>query len=196
MTNPYALTVAAPLEPHPHVTEEEAKRIWHAVDKIHVRLLIKTLWYGGLRISEACALTVESFENHPGQYAILVMTLKKRQSTKRKTVQKPDRLPIPDILGDELDQYIRAFKLKPKDRLFPSNRSTYWRQIQAAAQNAGLPHWKEIHPHSFRHGFVYDKAKKGVHPYILTKLARHADLKTTLGYYEPGENDLREAMER
>jgi integrase len=42
---------------------------------------------------------------------------------------------------------------------------------------------KDVGFHSFRHTFCTMLAMKGVHPAALMKLARHADLKTTLQYY-------------
>jgi len=192
----YLPAIIPSLERKPHVTEAEAKLIWSQAKKHHIYLLIKTLWYTGLRISEAISLTASSLDVSGNQYSLWVMTEKKRKSKKRPDqVPKPDKLPIPEDLGMELSRYIMNMKLKPKARLFPGHRSTYWRQIRLCAKRAGIPQWQDIHPHSFRHGFVYYKAQKGVHPYVLSKLARHDDIRTTLGYYEPTEADLRQAME-
>ena len=192
----YPLTIIPSLKRKPHVTEDEAKCIWMQAKKHHVYLLIKTLWFTGLRISEAISLTASSLEIAGNLYSLWVQSEKKRRNKKHpERVLKPDKLPIPEELGMELSRYITNMKLKPKLRLFPSSRSTYWRQIRACAKKAGIPQWPDIHPHSFRHGFVYYKAQKGVHPYVLSKLARHEDIRTTLGYYEPTEADLRQAME-
>jgi len=167
-----------------------------AAKKHHTYLLIKTLWFTGLRISEAVNLVASSLDSSGNQYSLWVQTGKKRKNKKHpERALKPDKLPIPEELGMELARYITNAKLKPRDRLFLASRSTYWRQIRNCAEKAGIPQWQDIHPHSFRHGFVYYKAQKGVHPYVLSKLARHEDLRTTLGYYEPTEADLRQAME-
>lgn len=190
MTSPYSVIPLPSLEEKPHVTADEARAIWLEANKTHVRMLIMTLWFTGLRISEALSLKSSSVMREGWDFTLNVFRQKKPKKS-----AKPERLPIPREYGLELLDYIKSRGLKGVDRLFPASRSTYWRQIQRCAQKAGLAQWKEIHPHSFRHGFVYDKAKKGVHPYILSKLSGHSQLRTTLSYYQPSEDDLRKAME-
>ena len=192
MSGSFSLINVPSLKDKPAVTEEEAKMIWNAAMKPMIAMLIKVLWYTGLRISEALALTTVSLQREGMDYKLLVWTEK---VGKVKGQSKPDALPVPHMLGLDLTDYIRQH-CSPGSLLFPIHRSNAWRQIQKCAKLAGLPNWREIHPHSFRHGFIYDKASKGVHPYVLTKLARHRDLKTTLGYFRPTDADLRQAMER
>jgi integrase/recombinase XerD len=192
MSSSFGLMNVPSLKDKPAVTEEEAKMIWNAAMKPMIAMLTKVLWYTGLRISEALALTTVSLQRDGMDFKLQVMTEK---AGKIKGQSKPDALPIPHMLGLDLVDYIRQH-CSPGNLLFPIHRSTAWRQIRKCAELSGLPNWREIHPHSFRHGFVYDKASKGVHPYVLTKLARHRDLKTTLAYYRPTDKDLRDAMER
>jgi len=187
------LPVPYSLKKKPHVTEYEAKEIWLAATKAHVRLLIKVLWYTGFRISEALQITPDRLvKTYPMLYSLLIISGKKRRKPKERVL--PDEMPIPQQLGIELEEFISDNKLKHNQKLFPSYRQTYWRQIRSCAKKAGLKDWDQIHPHSFRHGFVYDKASKGVHPYVLSQLARHEDLRTTLGYYQPSQDDLRRAI--
>lgn len=181
------------LKEKPHVTEIEAKAIWAEADKSHVRMLIKTLWYTGLRITEAINIETTDVQRNGFDFGILIKR-EKQTKGKKQEFQKVELLPVSRDFGLDLYDYIKTEGIT--GRLFPANRSTYWRQIQKCAHKAGLANWKEIHPHSFRHGFIYDKAKKGVHPYVLSKLAGHTQLKTTMGYYQPTENDLRQAMEK
>lgn len=185
--------IIPPLRRKAHVTEDEARLIWTTAKKPHVYMLIKLLWHTGLRISEALKLTPNSLIVFAGDYTLLIETEKRRKTKKHQPVAK-DKLPIPADFGEELRRYSQQYK--DNDRLFPAHRSTYFRQIQKCAKDAGIDNWQLIHPHSFRHGFVYHKASQGVHPYILSKLARHDDIRTTLGYYEPSENDLRQAMNK
>lgn len=191
----FSLVPYPSLKPLPHVSEVEARAIWLEAVKPHIRYCIKTLWFTGLRISEALHLTVKDIQREGVFFSLAVQTEK---LGRKKDGQAPeiDRLPLPREFGLELWEYVVNEGLHGKDHLFPANRSTYWRQIQQCAKKAGLPNWQKIHPHSFRHGFVYAKASQGVHPYILSKLARHRDLRTTLGYYQPSQDDLRQAMEK
>lgn len=51
--------------------------------------------------------------------------------------------------------------------------------------------------HSFRHGFCTSLAQANIHPALLQKLARHADLRTTLNYYiHLQRTDEQEAIDR
>ncbi len=186
-----SLIVIPNLKEKPHVTAEEAKNIWLQASKPEVRMLIKTLWYTGLRITEALTLTKADLKRNGFDYSLQVWTEK---VGKKKDLSKPDILPIPRDFALDLQDYINQHV--KGNQLFPMHRTTAWRQVKNCARLANLTNWKAIRPHFFRHGFVYDKASKGVHPYVLSKLARHQELKTTMGYYQPSDNDLREAMER
>lgn len=192
----YPLSVIPSLKQKPHVIEDEARLIWTVAKTDHVYMLIKTLWYTGLRISEALNLKSKDLEISGYNYTLMVISEKKRRKGKRIINTATSRLPIASDFGEELRRYILSKKLKPSEKLFPAHRSTYWRQIRACARDANITNWQLVHPHSFRHGFVYYKASQGIHPYVLSKLARHDDIRTTLGYYEPSENDLRQAMEK
>ena len=180
------------LKERQNVTESEAKQIWLEAKTPLVSMMIKTLWCTGLRITEALMLTARDVIRDGYDYSLQVMTEKVGKVVGE---SKPDVIPLPRAYALDLIDYIRQY-IRPGGRLFPVHRATAWRQIQACAKRAGLSNWRQIHPHSFRHGFIYDKAKKGVHPYILSKLARHTQLKTTLGYYQPSQDDLRQAMEK
>lgn len=194
----YSLTVYPTLEEKPHVTEDEARAIWSSGKQPHIRMLFKLLWFTGLRIGEALQLTPKDIERRDFDFTLLVHTEKLPKDKKYHKVNAPtiDRLPLPRQFGLELMEYCLNENLRSGDLLFPRHRSTYFRQTRICARNAGIERWRELHPHMFRHGFVYDRAKAGVHPYILTKLARHRNLRTTMEYFHPDEGDLRMAMEK
>ena len=190
---------AGSLREKSHVTEEEAKSIWLEAEKSHVRMLIQTLWYTGLRISEALKIRSCDVQRNGYEYSILVTRGKQQKRTKKKrelAVVKSELLPVARVFGLDLYDYIKSNSIKGEQRLFPAHRSTYWRQIRECARRANIPTWRDVHPHSFRHGFVYDKAKRGVHPYTLSRIAGHTQLGTTMEYYQPTQEDLRNAMEK
>jgi len=56
------------------------------------------------------------------------------------------------------------------------------RNLRADCKRLGIS-IKNVSFHSLRHTFCTLLARANVHPAILQKLARHSDLKTTLGYY-------------
>jgi len=182
------------------VTYDQARAIWLEAKQKHVELLIKTLWFTGLRITEALGITGGSLTVDAGEYSLTVTREKQVRRKRRKknniALTLTEKLPIPRELGLDLREFITRNNIGVAERLFPRHRATYWRQVQQCARSAGLPNWQDIHPHSFRHGFIYDKASKNVHPFLLARLAGHKNVRTTLGYYEPTDRDIREAMER
>ncbi len=177
------------IKTYAHVTEGEAMAIWTEAKQPRVRCFVKVLWFSGLRISEVLRLKVIDTRRRALTYSLAITRSKKRQA-------QVELLPITLGLGQALDDYVLSADLKPSAPLFPGHENGYRYQIRRCAERAGLPNWKEIHPHSFRHGFVYDKAQKGVHPYVLSKLCGHSSLGITLQYYQPTEADLRQAISK
>ncbi len=171
-----------------HVTEAEARLIWAEAKSPRVRCFIKVLWFTGLRISEVLRLCAKDVRRTGLDYSLSIIRSKKAKAT-------PELLPIPRELGQSLDDYIQSADLKPSAKLFPGHENAYRYQVRELARKAGIENCQQIHPHSFRHGFVYDKARKGVHPYVLSKLMGHSSLGITLQYYQPTEADLRQAIE-
>jgi integrase len=178
-----------PPKEYPHVSEAEAKAIWTACLKPEYRLFTKVLWFTGLRINEVLAIQCKNVMNGPDGYCLVVTRLKKGENT------HPERLPISRELGEALRDFAIASKLQQSNRVFTGHENTYRYELRQAAKRAGLENWRNIHPHLFRHGFVYHKVSQGVHPLVLTRLVGHSNLGTTQIYYQPQEQDLRKAME-
>ena len=179
-----------PAKEYFHVSEAEAAAIWTACLKPQHRLFTKVLWFTGLRINEVLAIQYKNVMNGPDGYCLVITRLKKGEHT------HAERLPVSPELGQALRDFAIASKLQPTDKLFQGHENTFRYQLRMAAKRAGLENWRNIHPHAFRHGFVYHKVRQGVHPLVLTKLIGHSNLGTTQIYYQPQESDLREAMER
>jgi len=173
----------------PHVTEAEAEMIWSAAKTARTRLFIKALWYTGLRISEVLKLRARDLVFVGMDYNLSVTRAKKKKA-------KNEELPLPKNFGSELYNYIRDNKLDPANKLFPGHENAYRYQVRECAKRARLNNWQTIHPHMFRHGFVYHKAQQGIHPYVVSKLCGHSSLGITMAYYQPSQSDLREAMEK
>lgn len=173
---------------YPHVTEDEAKAIWLEAKSKRIRLFIKVLWFTGLRLCEVLTLKASSLKLDGLDYSLRVIRAKKRKP-------KPEELPIPKDLGLDIRDYIDSADLRPSDKLFAGHENAYRYQVRECARRAGLENWKDTHPHCFRHGFIYHKARQGLHPYVVSRLAGHGSLQVTLGYYHPTQDDLRKAME-
>jgi integrase/recombinase XerD len=175
------------IKEYAHNNEHEAMVIWTETKNPRIRCFVKTLWFTGLRISEILRLTVRDGRRIGIDYSLSITRSKKRKT-------QPELLPIPRELGQSLDDYIQSANLKPSERLFPGHENAYRYQVRQLARKAGIENWQKIHPHSFRHGRVYNLASKGIHPYVLSKLMGHSSLGITLQYYQPTEVDLRAAI--
>ena len=176
------------IKEYAHVTESDARLIWNEAKSPRVRCFIKVLWFTGLRISEVLRLTARDVRRSGLDYSLNII-----RSKKIKVV--PELLPVIRELGQSLDDYVQSADLKPSAKLFPGHENAYRYQVHELARKAGIENWEKVHPHSFRHGFVYHLARKGVHPYVLSKLTGHSSLGITLQYYQPSEADLRQAIE-
>ncbi len=175
------------IKEHPHVSREQAELIWSKARTLSSMCFIKALWFTGLRISEVLAWRIRDFKSADGNFSMDIVRLKKRTKT-------VETLPLPYGLGDALNTLIVTLKLKPSDKFFSLHINTYRYELKAAAKKAGLENWQKIHPHLFRHGFVYDKVSKNMNPFLVSKLVGHQNLGITLGYYQPTEDDVRRAM--
>ena len=175
------------IKEHPHISREQAELIWSAAKSLESMCFIKSLWFTGLRIAEVLKWDVRDFRQYDGNFTVNIVRLKKR-------TKAIETLPLPYGLGDALNTYIVSAKLKPSDKFFPHHENTYRYELKAAAKKAGLENWQKIHPHLFRHGFVYDKVKKGLNPFLVSKLVGHQNLGITLTYYQPTAEDVRQAM--
>jgi len=184
----FPLTIATGKE-YSHITHEEAVRIWNSAKLPEVRLFLKVLWFTGLRIGEALSLTVRDLVKVENGYDLIVTREKKK-------TPRPETLPIPLELGTLLDDYWKAKGMKRSDKFFPGHENAYRYQVKQCAKRAGLENWQKIHPHLFRHGFVYQKVLDKVHLMVLSKLVGHSNLNTTLGYYQPTTEDLRAAINK
>jgi len=174
---------------YPHVTEEEAIKVWQHAKLPYVRLFIKTLWYTGLRINEVLAIKIKDLAPVENGFDLSITREKKEKP-------KVEVLPIPLELGIELRDYAKTAGLKANDKFFPGHENAYRYQVKQCAKRARLQNWQKIHPHLFRHGFVYQKVLEKVHPMVLSKLVGHSSLNTTMQYYQPTREDLRNAMEK
>ncbi|MBF0232947.1 MAG: site-specific integrase [Desulfamplus sp.] len=166
----------------PHITRDEYQKIHAACDNLEIRLLIEVLWTTGCRVSEALAINAQDIIRQENRYYLNALRLKRRKPIR-------ELLPIPLDMGLKLDDYVRLKGMAADQPLF--KKSTVWRTIKSVGMKVI---GREITPHMFRHGRVYDLAQHGQHPFIIAKVFGHVNLETTLGYFHPGEDDIRDAL--
>jgi integrase/recombinase XerD len=138
------------------------------------------LAYTGCRISEATALTRKSIDF--GQKAIVIETLKKRQSGIFRAV------PVPDLVLDNLHMAhgLRTLQ-KPKKKdvdalLWDWSRSTAFRRVIEVMDAAKIPDGPHKCPKGLRHGFGVMAITNGIPLNMVSKWMGHASLEVTAIY--------------
>jgi len=132
----------------------------------------------GLRYSEIKALKVLSFDFDANPCTVRI----EAENTKGK---QADYLPLNNITAAEIKSYLSG--MNATEKAFDLPRSTRAAvMIRLDLKVAGIPHRNEagqdIDFHSLRHTFITDLFLAGVPAVVVQRLARHQDLKTTMGY--------------
>lgn len=116
------------------------------------RLMIKTTFHHGLRVSEALSLDRLSIRDG----FLTVQRLKGSLPTTQRFVAHLD----PD-LDEAVELTELARTLKPKERLFNITRFGFYKLMHRAGERAGLPHHK-CHPHVLKHSTAMQSIKQGI----------------------------------
>lgn len=164
-----------------YLTQAERQRVLAVFERLprHHALFARTLAWTGARPSEVLALTPEAFDLPGGTVAI--ETLKRRRFTVRE-------VPLPPTLIQELDAAFdlaaaQHDPLRATRRLWPFSRTTAWRIVKAAMEEAGLSGLPAC-PRGLRHGFGVGALQAGVPVTQLQRWLGHARLSTTAIYAE------------
>jgi len=118
-------------------------------------ILFETLYWTGLRIGEALALTPRDidFEAKKIKVSKTFYHLKGADYiTPPKTSKSNREITIPDSLSRELESYIsRIYEAGPDDRIFPTNKGTVRNKLLQACEKSRV---KPIRVHDLRHSHV------------------------------------------
>jgi site-specific recombinase XerD len=168
--------------------EEVAQLIDAALTSIH-RVILMMLYGTGLRRAELTQLKITDVDAKR-----MVVHVKGGKGHKDR-----DIMLSPKLL-DELRQYWRLLKRKPKEWLFPGGRwhtsaqpmtcKVVWYAVQQAALRAGIK--KKLHPHTLRHCFATHLLEAGTDLRTIQILLGHNDLRTTAIYLHLSTRHLHE----
>ena len=154
------------------------------------RALIAVLSRCGLRVSEACSLTVDNIHWSTDTPSL-------RFTGKRgKERVVPMNLEVQDVLRKWLES--RRFSdspyvfcnLRNGQRL---SRKTVWAAMKTYAQRAGIRH---VHPHMLRHTFGTDLADRDVPVERIKDLMGHASIETSSIYISVSAEQKRSSVDR
>jgi integrase/recombinase XerD len=171
------------------LTENEINRILNeAVQNERDYLILRLLAYTGIRIGEMYGVKrdgrfeygIKKNDIDFGKKRIWVYSLKQRKYQRREVL-------VDDTTMALLKKYTE--KMKPEDYVF---RSISYRQIQRLPSKYAIMGniSKNVSCHSLRHFFITNSWRKGMDIARLSKLAGHADLKTTMIYTHVTTEDV------
>lgn len=144
-------------------------------------LLMKIMFYCGLRCSEALSLTTESFDYTDGTLYVV-----------RGKGGKDRIVPIPAFLLQE----IMAYTHKKTGKLFNIGARHTRRIVKQAAIDAGVPNPDSVHPHTLRHSYATYLYNNGVDLLSISRFLGHSDINMTTIYTHLGTKRGKEIIDK
>ena len=176
-----------------YYTFDEWKKFEEQLDEDIYKLLFQFLYYTGVRIGEALALSFNDFNNDFTIVSINKTVTSKTKEvgmavTPTKTKSSIRKIPVPDLLAEKLKDYFiscQSFSgFKKTDFVFgiakPLSTTTIERKNLKASKAAGL---EKIRVHDFWHSHASFLINNGVAPLAISKRLGHKSLSTTLDVY-------------
>ena len=160
------------------LTREEVEKIFSVTEKIRDVLILKTLYYTGLRVNELIQLTKEDINFKEKVIRIRAETTKTRQEA----IQ-----PIPKKLIDSLESWCK--NIEDKQILFPLTKQRVWQLVKRATIKAKIN--KNVHPHTFRHTYATHIYEETNDLGKVQELLRHKSLSST-GIYKHLSRELKQ----
>lgn len=183
-------------QPYIFCTLEEGHAIMDAATSERDRLLLRTLWETGARVSEVIALR----ECDIGDGYLLLPNLKQRQAATKQVVLNPN-----SDLCLKLILYCRQNAVSGLERLFPftkewaesifreaARKASVYKPARRKGQEIMTPAW----PHTFRHSNAHHLARGGVPGPVIRDNLGHSSLQVTSRYLEFTSEEKREMMRR
>jgi len=165
--------------------KSEIRRIFNVIENQKHKLILMTIYSGGLRVSEAARLRVCDIDSHQ-------MRINVRYGKGRK-----DRY---TLLSGRLLKELREYWLRyrPKVWLFPGCNdkrghiatNTIQRVFKHSCTKAGIK--KPATVHTLRHSFATHLLDEGAHLFAIQKLLGHRHIQNTLIYLHLQRNFARE----
>jgi integrase/recombinase XerD len=170
--------------------QEQLQKILERTATNRDRLLLCTLFYLGLRVSEACKLEVQDLD------------FERRFLAVREGKGCKDRvLPLPKALVGRLRGWIGGrtsgpvFESRKGGRLSTRRVQCLVRELASAAGLPGVADGRRYTPHKFRHAFASSRLERGADIRAVQELLGHSSIQTTSIYLHTTPERLRHCME-
>lgn len=153
-------------------------------DKQLSYICFQVLYWTGMREGELLALTSSDIDLANKQIDInkTFQRIKGKDIvTSPKTKKSKRKVPIPDFLCEELEEFIESrYMLAPSERLFPITKSYLTHEMERGCKNTGV---KRIRIHDIRHSHASLLINQGCDALILADRLGHKKVSTTLNTY-------------
>jgi len=162
-------------------------------ESIRDRLILKSLYVLGLRVSELCSLEMQHLQLEEGFVRVTGKGSKVRL------------IPIYPGAAKEITNFVNDvrpfFKPAPSERgIFlsrlgkPLSRVSVWKILKKKAAETGVR--ATVHPHTLRHSFATHLIQNGADIRTVQELLGHTDVRTTEIYTHLSPEKLREDLKR
>jgi site-specific recombinase XerD len=168
------------------LSQEEITRLLNATRSLKHRALLMALYGAGLRVSEACRLTLGDIDS-----SRMVIHVHQAKGNKDRDVM------LSPVLLYTLRQYWKGNR--PQRWLFPGygpdkpiSPKSVFLMIRNAAARAKIT--KTVSPHTLRHSFATHLLESGTDLRTIQLLLGHADIRTTIIYLHVSQQHLQKIV--
>ncbi len=163
--------------------EEFQNFITYFQNDLYLKTVFEVLYWNGLRIGEALALTPEDVCKSPMELRVckaLSSTSMGEIISTPKTRKANRRISLPQFVYNDLMLLIDKNKIKAKARIFDSSRSYIREHMVEGYEANGL---RPIRIHDLRHSHVSLLIQMGYSPVLISERVGHEKVSTTLNTY-------------
>lgn len=162
--------------------------------KLNLQRTFTILYYSGLRLNELQDLRVQHIKELIENSSVKVY-LKKTNSERKLFLTdnfKKDLLKCFDLETEEDDNRV-IFKGSNKRRKTGIHHITFLQQVNSYLKYVLGDGYTS---HSFRQGIITEMGNKGINVKLISKYIGHSDVKTTMRYISPSDEDIMSALVR
>ena len=166
-------------------TEKEFGIFIESVENKEIsKTLFYLLFYTGLRVGEALALTLMDFNFEENTISITKSISRHLGSDliqEPKTPKSKRVVFIPSFLSELVKRYVeKLYDYLPNERLFPVTKHYLLHEIRRGVKQTQL---KKIRTHDLRHSHASYLIELGISIYVISERLGHENIKTTLETY-------------
>ncbi len=153
------------------------------------------LFYSGARLNELTQITNKDMLDLIKTKELIILTHKTKSERKiyfsDKAVNSIAKL-VKELNIDAENEQYKIIRVKGNPYATPSPIAFIQQTNKVIQSVLG----KRYTSHSFRQGLITELGIKGVNPKIIKEFMGHKDIKTTMRYIKPSEDDIRNSLAR